>query len=137
MNFRSKRRRKEADIIDLTPLIDVIFQLLIFFMITTTFVTNPGLKLDLPRSNRTELKDKRKDFTVVMLAGEKSTVYFRGKRFKLDELKKVLSKLAAKKRGATIFLQAERAVPHGRVVKVISLIKDSGLTQVGIVTQKE
>ena len=137
MNFRRRDRRRGEDIIDLTPMIDVIFQLLIFFMVTTTFITNPGLRLDLPRSSRTELQEKQRDLTVVMLAQEKGAVFFRGKRVALDGLKKALSVIAAKNRGAMIFLQAERAVSHGRVVKVISIIKETGLTRVGIVTEKE
>ena len=137
MNFRSRRQRRGEDIIDLTPLIDVIFQLLIFFMITTTFITNPGLRLDLPRSSRTELREKQRDLTVVMLAKEKGVVFFRGKRLPLTRLKIALGAVAAKNRGAMVFLQAERAVSHGRVVKVISIIKETGLTRVGIVTEKE
>ena len=48
MEFRRRRGRRGASEINLTPLIDIVFQLLIFFLITTTFVQNPGIEVDLP-----------------------------------------------------------------------------------------
>ncbi len=77
MNFKSSQDRRRFDVIvDITPLIDVVFLLLIFFMITTTFVNSPGLEVDLPKASEADSQIAPSDITTVRTAqftADKST----------------------------------------------------------------
>ena len=57
------RQKKEEPRVDLTPMVDVVFLLLIFFMISTTFVESPGLSIKLPESSAETLKKRRRPST--------------------------------------------------------------------------
>ena len=62
MNF--KRQRREETRVDVTPLIDIIFQLVLFFMVSTTFITAPGIQVDLPRSSAQEILQDSSDVNI-------------------------------------------------------------------------
>ncbi len=69
MNFR--RARREETRVDVTPLIDIIFQLVLFFMVSTTFITAPGIQVDLPRSSSQTIFRDQQDLNIwVTDAGE-------------------------------------------------------------------
>src|SRR4029079_1212902 len=66
--LRARRRNNGQVMIDLTPLIDVVFQLLIFFILTTTFETNPAFQVKLPKANNAEVKQEPKAVVVTVTA---------------------------------------------------------------------
>ena len=95
MNF--KRERREETRVDVTPLIDIIFQLVLFFMVSTTFITAPGIQVDLPRSSsQTILRDKQ-DVNIWMT--EEGSVYVDQKAVSFEELLAVLDSAAAREVG--------------------------------------
>lgn len=131
MNFR--RRRREITELELTPLIDVIFQLLIFFMITTSFTSSPGMAIQRPKAkNGTPLEKKR--YTVLVPKGSEGSVVFQGKRFSYDEFKQKLEELYKTSPDIQIAIDADRTVHHQHVVKVMDLISGAGFVHLGIVT---
>ena len=86
MNFhdpsRIVRRRAAQAVLDITPLIDVVFLLLIFFLLTATFVTNPSIPVNLPKASTKVSKRVRKDLVVtVRSTGE---VEFQGKVMEIN-----------------------------------------------------
>ena len=56
--------RRPDPIVDVTPMIDIVFQLVLFFMVSTTFVTSPGIQVDLPRSSAQTVLSDDKDIQV-------------------------------------------------------------------------
>ncbi len=92
MNFSPTRRRLPL-ILDLTPLIDVVFLLLIFFMVTTTFVPDStGLQVDLPRSSSQEVIPEGKDLTLEL--GADGTITLDGRSLDTAQLSAELRKAA-------------------------------------------
>ena len=69
MQFKAIKR--ETSGFDLTPLVDVVFLLLIFFMLSTTFIVAPGIKVKLPKSSSTEISREKKEVRVVMTTDDK------------------------------------------------------------------
>jgi len=136
LEFRNPKSSKRLEaMIDVTPLIDVVFLLLIFFMITTTFVNNPGMVVDLPKANSSDSPSQMVDLTIaVTLEGE---IIFQNRKVSLSELEAELESLAKDKSSTTVIVQADSATQHGTVVKVMDLAKTAGFEKLAIATQPE
>ncbi len=129
--------RKTDDVqLDMTPLVDVVFLLLIFFMLSTSLSVNPGIKIDLPKSSAEQVKKKKTTLRVAIEASGR--IFLEGKKLSLDQLR---DKFAAvgKKNGddALVVIEADKKVYHGLVVKVMDAAKSSGLNKLAIATQPE
>jgi len=118
--------------IDIAPLIDMVFLLLIFFMLTSNFVMQPGIKVNLPRAVTSEIV-KYENIEIV-LSGENVT-YLNGKVVTQSELKGFL-KQAAKKEQA-ILIKADKHASLGRVVEIWDMCRDLGVSQINIATNQE
>lgn len=131
MKFRRTRRNIET--LELTPLIDVIFQLLIFFLITTTFVSSPGISIERPKTQNSGPLDQKR-MTVVIPKGAEGSVMFQGKRLSYAELTQKLAAQYKKTPNAQVAIDADETVEHKVVVKIMDLIEGSGFKRIGIVT---
>jgi len=118
--------------LDLTPMVDVMLQLIIFFVLTSSFI-RPGLKVDLPKGVP-ELSPKEKKELVITITKE-NRLYFRKKEMNLNELKALFSEEAQKAPETLLVINADRRAFHGTVVEVIELAKRSGLKNFAILTE--
>lgn len=118
--------------IDIAPLIDMVFQLLIFFMLTSTFVMQPGIKVNLPKAVTSEVV---KTENVEVSISSENVIYINGKVITAQELK-VLLKQTAKKNGS-ILIKADRRASLGRIVEVWDTCRDLGISQINIATNQE
>jgi len=129
--------RKTDDVqLDMTPLVDVVFLLLIFFMLSTSLSVNPGIKIDLPKSSAEQVKKKKTTLRVAIEAGGR--IFLEGKKLSLDQLHEKFAAVG-KKNGddALVVIEADKKVYHGLVVKVMDAAKSSGLNKLAIATQPE
>lgn len=118
--------------IDIAPLIDIVFQLLIFFMLTSSFVIQPGIKVNLPKAVTSEVV---KFENIDILVTSENVTYLNGKVVTTAELKTLLKQAA--KRNQTILIKADRRASLGRVVEVWDLARELGITQINIATNQE
>ena len=118
--------------IDIAPLIDIIFQLLIFFMLTSSFIIQPGIKINLPKAVTSEVV--RYENIEIMVTGENVT-YLNGKVATNREIKGVLNQAAEKNQ--TILIKADRRAALGRVVEIWDMARDLGVTQINIATNQQ
>lgn len=118
--------------IDIAPLIDIVFQLLIFFMLTSSFVMQPGIRVNLPKAVTSEVV---KFENIDILVTSENVTYLNGKVVTNQELK-ILLKQAAK-RNQTILIKADRRASLGRVVEIWDLARDLGITQINIATNQQ
>ncbi len=118
--------------IDIAPLIDMIFQLLIFFMLTSSFVMQPGIKVNLPKAVTSEVVQYEN--IEVMVSGENVT-YINGKVVTTQELKKMFKEVANRKQA--VLIKSDRRASLGRVVEIWDIARDLGITQVNIATNQE
>ena len=119
----------------MTPLIDIIFQLVLFFMVSTTFVNSPGIQVDLPRSSADTLIRDKEDVNVWMTAA--GAIYVDRQAVTWDQLTARLSGAAGRDRNTTVIIKADKEVGHGRVVAVMDLARAYGLTKLAIATEPE
>ena len=130
MRFRRAVERKEAAF-DLMPLIDVVFLLIIFFMLTTSFRTIfQGIKVDLPT---TTTKQERIEQNIIITITKDNVLYLDKTRVTTSKLVSLLKKKLREKKGL-VMINADKLVRHGKVVEIMDLAKQAGADRVGILT---
>ena len=130
MRFRRAVERKEAAF-DLMPLIDVVFLLIIFFMLTTSFRTIfQGIKVDLPT---TTTKQEKIEQNIIITITKDNVLYLDKTRVTTSNLVSLLKKKLGGEKGL-VMINADTLVRHGKVVEIMDLAKQAGADRVGILT---
>ena len=130
MRFRRAVERKEAAF-DLMPLIDVVFLLIIFFMLTTSFRTIfQGIKVDLPT---TTTKQEKIEQNIIITITKDNVLYLDKTRVTTSNLVSLLKKKLGGEKGL-VMVNADKLVRHGKVVEIMDLAKQAGADRVGILT---
>ncbi|MCB1181800.1 biopolymer transporter ExbD [bacterium] len=128
MRFRPQKKGRSL-IINVTTLIDVMFLLLIFFMVTSTFKNQPAVNLVLPRSaTATETVDTPS----VLYLTRDDRIFLNDTEVDETRLPELLGRLRASTGEDRMVLRADEAASHGRVVALIDTIKQSGFTRVSL-----
>ena len=117
--------------INVTPLVDVMLVLLIIFMVSAPMMKE-GMKVDLPEAEARALGESQ---DLVITIGNNKTVDINGSPVELGRLEMVLSQIKEQRNVEAVYLQADKGIPYGFVVQVMSVIRMSGLTKIGLVTQ--
>lgn len=130
MKILTKPKKKVQ--INVTSLIDVMFILLIFFMVTSTFLEQPGMKLELPEAKSASIEKIEK---MVVYIDADQQVYFNDKPVALDRLKDQLSSALKRSQKSTLVLRADEHVPHGLVVHVMDIAKEVGVKRLVVATR--
>ena len=133
MRFQDPEAKKNSSLIDITPVVDTVFNLLIFFALSLNFISTPGIRVQLPKSAAQEITREKKDLRVVLTASDQ--LYLNEKPVDLDGLGAQFKKAAVSDRETQILIQADQRVPHGKVVEVMDLARSAGLYRLAIVTQ--
>ena len=125
---------KEADEevgISLISLIDVIFLLLIFFMVTTTLI-DPSRRLDIQLPEAKAASPETKSIPAIIELGPGGKVLLNGKRVDLKTLESRLRALGSGSKKKTALVRADRRLDYGRVVRVLGICRASGFYDIGI-----
>lgn len=130
MQFRTKRKRKV--LINITSLIDVLFLLLIFFMVSSTFMEQPGIKLELPHAQSAEVVEQ-KDYT--LFVDKEKKMFLNDKPVNLDQLEARIKEALPNMKDGALVLKADEEVSHGAVVKIMDAVKRSGVKKLVIGTR--
>ena len=117
--------------INVTPLVDVMLVLLIIIMVSAPMMKE-GMKVDLPEAEARALGESQ---DLVITIGNDKTVDINGSPVELGRLEMVLSQIKEQRNVEAVYLQADKSIPYGFVVQVMSVIRMSGLTKIGLVTQ--
>jgi len=134
MNLRPDRRDERVDV-NLTPLIDVVFLLLIFFMVSTTFDRHAKLKVELPEASAS--KEQQVEQQVVLSIDAKGNYFINDRQVvntTLETLKTALQKTVADKKDVSLVLRADAKTPHQAVVRAMDAASQLGLTRLSIAT---
>ncbi len=132
----SSRRLVKKTGIDMTPLIDVILQLIIFFMITTTFRAAPGISLDLPGSRTAQTVSSTALSVVVMSENE---IYVDKARTSLEGLADTLKQRVAGSDSGSVraVLEGRASASYQLIISVLDAFRMNGIENVGLITRKE
>lgn len=119
---------------DMTPMIDCVFQLLIFFMVTTVFAVQSGLKVDLPTASTSDAPPE-KDLSIVI--SDKGEMDLNGTRVTMDNLEEQLRQQKEIFGSKVLIIKADKKAMHGIVVDVMDAAKVVGIEQLAIATDEE
>lgn len=130
MNFQSERRARGTVVLEVTPLVDIVFLLLIFFLLTATYVKNPNIDISLPKASLKQVTQHQKD--IVVAIKENGKILYGNEPVDLDDLEGLLSARYSESQDAVVVIRADKASRHGRVVEVMDLAKKVGFGRLAI-----
>ncbi len=133
MTFRSRRKRLDANsAIDLTPMVDVAFQLIIFFMVSTTFITlQSGMPVDLPQATTSAVTSS--DVPSVTI-NKDNQIFIGSTPVTLENLETQLKATLQEKGFSVVILRADKGVLHGLSVEVMDILRKAGAQRIAIAT---
>lgn len=126
------RARKPQLSIDLAPLIDVVFQLLVFFMLTSTFA-NPAMKLVLPKATSGELTQ---DQQIVVSMNRKGDLLINETTVPLNAYRSELENILHARQMRTISIRGDEEMPYKYFVEIMDLSRQAGAEQINIIHQE-
>ena len=138
---RIKRRSGGTLVLEITPLIDVVFLLLIFFMLATSFDERSAFKIDLPKSTAAKTKSTLKE--VQVLVDKDRNVYLRytdnsgksqNEKLDLASFVSVVSEKLNNSENKDVIISADKDIDYGFIVEIMSLLKESGASSINIDT---
>jgi biopolymer transport protein ExbD len=115
--------------INVTPLVDIVLVLLIIFMVTTTYIVNPSIKVDLPKAATGS--DQTRTSLALTLTKE-GTLYLNGDRSDDAAVTRYIAAELPKNAELQAIIAADKVVPHGSVVHLIDLVKRAGVRKFAI-----
>jgi biopolymer transport protein ExbD len=131
--MRFKRRVFiEKGILDVAPLIDIVFLLLIFFMLTSSFVFQPGIRVDLPKAVTSEVLNRE---LLVIVLTRNDEVYISDRLVSREEISSYLS-LAARS-NQPVLIKADKSSGLGKVIEIWDICRESGVKQINIATTQK
>ena len=133
MRFRRHYSITKGEL-NLTPLVDVVLLQLIYFMLTSSFIMQPGIKIKLPTATTTEKIEKREIFVSVSKEG---IIFFKERCVSIDELEKLLVKERKKNGNLIVVIKGDREAKHGDIVKVMDIARKTGIEKIAIATMPQ
>jgi len=125
MQFRPKRFIKP--VINIAPVVDVLFLLLIFFMVSSTFIEQPNIKLELPSTRHSEATKIER---MVLTISRDGQLFLQDKPVEKKDLEKELRRVILDTGDEVLVLKADKWVPYGVVVDIMDDAKGAGFKRV-------
>ena len=122
-----------AAAVDIAPLIDIVFILLIFFLVTATFVRPTGVTVDRPRASQSEALEPE---SLRLSIAQSGAVYADGEELSLTDLRQRVRDFVTGRELAHVIVIPDRRVSSGRLVEVMDEARAGGASQVAVATER-
>lgn len=131
--MKIRRRLKRTAVADMTPMIDIIFQLVIFFMISSVFNTAPGIDIALPQGESVQTLEIT-PITITITSSEE--IFLNKNSVPLDNLKDALKKFKESVDDKTdqVVLKGDQDISYGTFVEVMGILRSTGFDQINMIT---
>ncbi|HOP47699.1 MAG TPA: biopolymer transporter ExbD [Desulfobacteraceae bacterium] len=133
--MRFKKAKEDETILGITPLIDIVFLLLIFFMMTSHFGVVSGIQINLPKTG--QQVTHRESERIILLIDKEGRIYLKGEVIDIKNLGLRLENLVKNNGLTSLVLEADKEVKHGRVVHVMDFAKRAGVLSILIAARCE
>jgi biopolymer transport protein ExbD len=134
MGRKSERPAEEAQAIDLTPMLDVVFIMLIFFIVTASFVKETGKEVDRPDALTAESK---KNATILIAVGAENDIWIDKKLVDPRSVAQVIKRMRVDNPKGTVSIQADTEADIKFVVDVAQAAREAGIVEVSVSTEKK
>jgi len=131
MKLVTRRRRKVT--LNLTSLIDVLFILIIFFAVSSTFLEQPGIELKLPEAESSEAHTAQK---IIIYVDREENIFLNDNSMELEALGDAVQSLVSAQEEKSVILRADSAVKHGMVISIMDLLRKKGIFKIIVSTEK-
>ena len=129
MQFR--KEEEDSFAMEMTPLIDVVFLLIIFFMVSTVFVDfSRHMDINLPTSKSSVIDEEPKTIEIEM--SKDKQIFFAGDKTTILGLEQSLGKLDVKTKRQTAIIRADKVLPYGEVIEVMGLLQKAGIPDISV-----
>ena len=132
MEFERGKRIKMH--LEIAPLIDIVLLLLIFFMLTSNFIMQPGIKITLPKAKTSK---PQKEENIIVFITEDNKIFLNDREIDIDELKEALEKKLKTAEKKIVILKADEKINLGLAVKVMDIAKEAKAENLVISTEIE
>jgi len=129
-----ERGKKIKTHLDIAPLIDIVFLLLIFFMLTANFIMQPGIKIKLPKAESARPEENNK---IVIYISENNDIFLNNTKVSLADLGDGLCAELERSDKKAVILKADEKISLGLAVRVMDISKESGAEGLIISTKLE
>lgn len=119
---------------DIAPLIDIVFMLLLFFMLTSSFVTDSGIELNLPQAETGEIHEESEP--LIIYIDQEQRIFLGQERLELEQLQEILAGELEGRQMKKVVLKSDEAVSMGFVVKVMDIARQAKGEDLIISTKK-
>ena len=136
MKIKNRNSRIQATI-DMTPMLDIVFQLILFFLVSTTFAIVPGIKLNLPQSTTAEGTSNQ---GITIYVTEANQMYFNDQPVNMETLGVSLVAFDTgdtKKNEFPVSLEADSLVTNGTIVSIFDVIRKNGYSVINLRTRSK
>ncbi|MDR2510725.1 MAG: biopolymer transporter ExbD [Spirochaetaceae bacterium] len=117
------RKNTQESGVDVTPLLDIVFQLLLFFILTSALL-QPNIELDLPESKE---ESGTAEADLIISADKEGRLYFNDKSVLLDEVEPLLRDFSAQNTNGLVVLRIDKAVPYGSFFPILDASNRAGI----------
>jgi biopolymer transport protein ExbD len=125
---------EEETAIDLTPMLDVVFIMLIFFIVTATFVKEAGIDVERPYATTAE----RQDLANILIAvTDADDIWIDGNKIDERDLATIVKRLHAENPQGSVVIQADKASTHKKLKVVMDSVQKAGVGQVAVATAED
>lgn len=131
---RKRFREEEEAELDMTPMLDIVFIMLIFFIVTTSFVKEAGIDVNRPEASQATTKPSANIFIAIRENGE---VWMDRRQVDVERVAANLERLLAEQPTDMVVIQADKEARHGIVVKVMDQVKEAGIAQISIAAETD
>lgn len=132
MARRSFAQPDNDDDVNVTPLLDIVFIMLIFFIVTSTFVKEPGVEITRPDA---VTADERKLASIIVAISEDDEIWINKERVELEGVKTAVEQLRRENPKGTAVVQADSAAKTRLLVEVVNQIRATGISDVAVSTE--
>ena len=131
--MKFQRRLKPQVVVDLTPLIDIVFQLVVFFMVSSVFNTAPGIELALPESTSSTSVAITE---MIITIEDKDTVYLNQKAYNMETIDEAVSafEFDPTDEGENVVLESANDIPYQMIITILDVLRNNGYEAVNLVT---
>ncbi len=141
MNFRPTKNKQNSVFVDFTPIVDTVFNLIIFFALSLNFIGMPALKLKLPQASTKEGVKEKNEFRVFITKAYQKDGYTFGnfvvenKQLSLEDIEMAVYQRFVNNKDLVVIIQADESVSQGEVVKIMDIAKKVGIEKIAIATR--
>ncbi len=128
MKLRS-RRKKDDNEINLTPMLDVVFIMLIFFIVTASFVKESGIDVSRPGASTAERKERGNILVAISSSGQ---IWIDRRQVDVRAVRANIERMHAENPQGTVIIQADEESKNGLVVKVMDAARQAGVAEVSL-----